>query len=230
MKTNLISKRAFCILGGLSGVVGVVLIFLSFNINAGPPPGASSAELLKFGKQYYASVLWGAWLQAVGPVLIVLFAFSLVHLAGAAQRLSGWMTLFGATTLMTVSLIEITFYISALHTDPPMMPFISLKLISAVQHLYFIVAAPSLFLPLGIVLVGSRILPRFFGYLAFLLAGAFAALGVIFLLTLTLPGKITAFGGVQALWWMAAALTLIARSGTIANSLETKDVAVSHAA
>jgi hypothetical protein len=230
MKTNMISKRAFCILSGLSGVVGVVLIFLSFNINPGPPAGASSAELVKFGQQYYASVLWGAWLQAVGPVLIVLFAFSLVHLAGAAQRLSGWMTLFGATTLMTVSLIEITFYISALHTDPPMMPFISLKLISAVQHLYFIVAAPSLFLPLGIVLVGSRILPRFFGYLAFLLAGAFAALGVIFLLTLTLPGKITAFGGVQALWWLAAALTLIARSGTIANSLETKDVAVSHAA
>jgi len=230
MKTNLISKRSFCIMSGLSGVVGVVLIFLSFSINPGPPPGASSAELVKFGQQYYASVLWGAWLQAVGPVLIVLFAFSLVHLAGATLRLSGWMTFFGSTTLMTVSLIEITFYMSALHPDPPMMPFISLKVISAVQHLYFIVAAPSLFLPLGIVLVCSRILPRLFGYAALLLAAAFAALGVIFLLTLTLPGKVTAFAGVQALWWLAAALTLIARSGTIANSLETKDVAVSHAA
>jgi len=229
MKTNLVSKRAFCILSGLSGVVGVILISLSFNINPGPPPGASSAELLEFGQQYYASILWGAWLQAVGPVLIVLFAFSLVHLAGATDRLSGWMTFFGATTLMTVSLVEITFYISALHLDPPMMPFISLKLISAVQHLYFIVAAPSLFLPLGFVLVCSRILPRLFGYVALLLAAAFAALGVIFLLTLTLPGKVTAFAGVQALWWLTAALVLIARSGTIANSLETKHDAVSHA-
>jgi len=230
MKTNLISNREFCILSGLSGVIGVVLIFLSFNINPGPPPGASSAELVKFGRQYYASILWGAWLQAVGPVLIVLFAFSLVHLAGAAQRLSGWMAFFGATTLMTVSLIEITFYISALHSDPPMMPFISLKVISAVQHLYFIVAAPALFLPLGVVLLNSSILPRLFGYLALLLATAFAALGVIFLLTLTLPAKVTAFAGVQALWWLAAALALIARSRAIANSLDTKDGAFSHAA
>ena len=228
MKTNLNSKRTLCILSGLSGVVGVGLISLSFNINPGPPPGASSAELLKFGQQHYASVLWGAWLQAVGPVLIVLFAFSLVHLAGAMQRLSGWMTFFGATTLMTVSLIEITFYISALHPDPPMMPFISLELISAVQHLYFIVAAPSLFLPLGIVLVGSRILPRLLGYLALLLATAFAAIGLIFLLILTLPAKVTAFAGVQALWWLAAAITVIVRSGTIANSLETRTLAVSH--
>lgn len=155
MSENLISKRAFCILNGLSGIVGVALISLSFDINPGPPPGATSAALMEFGRQHYASILCGAWLQAVGPVLIVLFAFALVHLAGATQRLSGWMTFFGAATLMTVSLIEITFYISALHTDPPMMPFISLKLISAVQQLYFIVAAPALFLPLGIVLLSS---------------------------------------------------------------------------
>lgn len=229
MDSGFISKRSFCVFSGLSGIVGVVLILVSFNINPGPPPGATSTELVKFGQQYYTSVLWGAWLQAVGPVLIVLFAFSLVHLAGATQCLSGWMTFFGAATLMTVSLIEITFYISALHTDPPMMPFISLKLISAVQHLYFIVAAPALFLPLGIVLLSSSILPRLFAYLALLLASAFAALGVIFLLTLTLPVGVTAFAGVQAFWWLAAALTLMVRSGRIANNLETRDVAISHA-
>jgi hypothetical protein len=219
MEKSLVSNRSFGILSGLSGVTGVALIMVSFAINSGPPPGATSAELLKFGQQNYATVLWGAWLQAVGPVLIVLFAFALVHLAGATQRLAGWMTLFGATILMTVSLIEVTFYISALSPDPPMMPSISLKLISAVQHLYFIVAAPTLFLPLGIVLVRSAILPRLFGYLALILATAFAALGVVFLLDLTLPGAVTAFGGVQALWWLAAAITLIIRSGKIPNSV-----------
>jgi len=179
MSENRRSKQSFCILSGISGIVGVMLIAVSFNINPGPPRDATSAELMRFGQQYYASVLWGAWLQAVGPALIVLFAFSLVHLAGATQRLSGWMTFFGAATLMTVSLIEITFYISALHVDPPMM----------------------------------------------LLATAFAALGVIFLLILTLPAAVTAFAGVQALWWLAAALTLIVRSGRIVNNLKAKDVA-----
>jgi hypothetical protein len=227
MDQNLKFKRSFCIFSGLSGVVGVVLLIVSFAINSGPPPGATSAELVKFGHQNYAHILWGAWMQAVGPVLIVLFAFALVHLAGATQRLVGWMTLFGATILMTVSLIEVTFYIGALNPEPVMMPSVSLKLISAVQHLYFIVAAPSLFLPLGIILVGSAILPRLFGYLALILATAFAALAVVFQLRLTLPDAVTAFGGVQALWWLAAAITLILRSGRIPNSLERKEIALS---
>ena len=211
MNKDLDSKRSLCILGGLAGAVGVVLLGLSFAINTGPPPNPTSAELMKFGQDNYAKILWGSWLQAVGPVLIVLFAFSLVHLAGATQRLAGWMTFFGATILMTVSLVEITFYIGALHTDPAVMPYISLALISAVQHLYFIVAAPSLFFPLGIVLLGSAVLPRIFGHLALILAGIFAVLGVTFMLRLILPNYVTAFAGVQALWWFAAAIALISR-------------------
>ena len=218
MSEDLDSKRKICIFSGLAGVIGVVLLGLSFAINAGPPPNATSAELMKFGHDNYTNILWGAWMQAVGPVLIVLFAFSLVHLARATQRLSGWMTFFGATILMTVSLVEITFYISALHADPPTMPYISLVLISAVQHLYFIVAAPSLFLPLGIVLLRSAVLPQLFGYLALALAAVFAALGAGCMLQLTLPGFVLGFAGVQALWWLAAAITLIVRSAALSAS------------
>jgi hypothetical protein len=219
MDHHSISDRRFCMLSGLSGVAGVVLLIISFAINNGPPPDPSSADLVKFGQQHFASILWGAWLQAVGPVLIVLFAFALVHLAGATLHLAGWMTFFGATILMMVSLIEITFYISAMNLDPAIMPSISLRLIYAVQHLYFIVAAPALFLPLGIVLVSSQILPRLFGYLALVLAACFATLGVVFLLHLTLPGPVTAFAAVQALWWVTAAVTLIVRGGKIPNSV-----------
>ena len=225
MDHHSISSRQFCVLSGLSGAVGVVLLIVSFAINNGPPPDPSSAELVKFGQQHFANILWGAWLQAVGPVLIVLFAFALVHLAGATLHLAGWMTFFGATILMTVSLIEITFYISAMNPNPSMMPSISLRLIYAAQHLYFIVAAPTLFLPLGIVLVSSRILPRLFGHLALILAACFATLGVVFLLHLALPGLVTAFAGVQALWWLAAAITLIVRSGEIPNSVNHHVVA-----
>ena len=212
MSEDLDSKRKVCIFSGLGGVIGVVLLGLSFAINTGPPSNATNAELMKFGHDHYANILWGAWMQAVGPVLIVLFAFSLVYLAGATQQLAGWMTFFGATILMTVNLVEITFYISALHADPAMMPYISLVLISAVQHLYFIVAAPSLFLPLGIVLLRSAVLPRPFGYLAIALAALFAALGAGYMLQLTLPAFVVAFAGVQALWWLTAAIALIFRS------------------
>jgi len=220
MDNSFISKRLFCILSGLSGIVGVVLLMLSFGIAVPPPSDATRAELFEFGRRHYAGVLWGAWLQAVGPVFIVLFAFSLVHLAGATRRLAGWMTLFGATVLMTVSLIEITYYISALFPEPELMTSISLRVISAVQHLYFIVAAPALFLPLGIILVGSRILPRVFGYLALVLAGAFAVLGAVFMLRLTLPPSVLASAAVQALWWLAAGITLMVRSASL-SALES---------
>ena len=215
---DLDSKRRFCIFSGLTGVIGVVLLGLSFAINSGPPPNPTNAELIKFGHDNYANILWGAWMQAVGPVLILLFAFSLVQLAGATQRLSGWMTFFGATILMTVSLFEITFYISALHADPATMPYISLVLISAVQHLYFVVAAPSLFLPLSIVLLRSSVLPRLFGYLALALAAIFGALGAAYMLQLTLPAFVLGLAGVQALWWLAAAITLMVRRDRVGQS------------
>lgn len=215
MNNSFVSKRLFSILSGLSCIVGVVLLGVSFGIAVPPPTGATRAELIAFGQQHYAGVLWGAWLQAVGPVFIVLFAFSLVLLADASQRLAGWMTLFGATILMIVSLIEITYYIAALFPEPEMMTSSSLKVISAVQHLYFIVAAPALFLPLGIILVSSQVLPKVFGYLALLLAAAFAVLGAVFMLTLTLPTWVTAFAGVQALWWLAAGVALIIRSASL---------------
>jgi hypothetical protein len=77
-------------------------------------------------------------------------------LGRATERLAGWMTLFGATLLMTVSLIEITCYISALFPDPEMMTSISLRVISAVQHLYFIVGAPAVFCLWGLFLLLPR--------------------------------------------------------------------------
>lgn len=218
MSHDLVSKRMFCLLSGLSCIGGVVLLGASFAVNPGLPAGVSDSAMHAFTQQHFAAELWGAWLQAVGPVFIVLFALALVQLAGAAHRLAGWMTIFGASTLMTVSLIEITFYVSAMFAAPAAMPAISLKLIYAVQHLYFIVAAPALFFPLGLVLLGSRILPRVLGYLALLIAVAFAAAGVSFLMNLTLPDAVTASAAVQPFWWLAAAITLMVRSRTIAQA------------
>jgi hypothetical protein len=60
MNQGLISQRSFCILSGLSGVAGVFLLIVSFAINNGPPPDPSSAELVKFGQQHFATILWGA--------------------------------------------------------------------------------------------------------------------------------------------------------------------------
>ena len=205
------STRLFRILSALSGIAGVIMLITSFSINPGPPANATGAQLIAFGNQYYTSILWGAWLQAVGPVLNVLFALAIVCLAGATTRLAGWMTMFGGAILTMVSLVEIVFYMTTLDRNPATMVLISQDIIHAVQHLYFIVAAPALFLPLGVVILGSRVLPRVFGYLALVLGATFAILGVVSLYSLILPAVVIDFAGLQTLWWLAAALMLIVR-------------------
>ena len=206
------STKLFRLLTAFCGIAGVIMLIISFSINPGPPSNATSAQLTAFGNQYYTSILWGSWLQAVGPLFTVLFAFAIVCLAGATTRLAGWMTMFGGAVLMMVSLMEITFYISALYGNPATMGLISEDLIHAVQHLYFIVAAPALFLPLGVVILGSDVLPRVLGYLALVLGAIFAVLGVVSLYSLILPVVVIAFAGLQTFWWLAAAIMLIVRT------------------
>jgi len=216
MKTVTESRRQTCIVAGVSGCLGIIMLIISFNINPVPPAGANVNQLIAFGVRYHNSILWGAWLQAVAPVFITLFAFALVHLSGAAGRLSGWMVFFALVVLMAVSLIEITFYIAVMFISPPQGVLTSLNTIYAVQHLYFIVAAPSVFITLGIMLLNSYVLSKVFAYTAIALGLAFAALGILFLTTLILPLWVTACGGIQAIWWLAASISLIKRSSKIA--------------
>jgi hypothetical protein len=219
-------SRRGTVWAAVSGLVGTCMIGVSFAINStAPPAGASSAQLAAFGHQHYDALLWGSWLQAVGPALIVVFALAVVVLARATARLAGWMTLFGASTLMTVSVVEIVGYIGTLHTSPATVPGTSLALIYSVQHLYFIVAAPAVWLPLGLVILGSGVLPRILGYLALVIGAVFAVAGVFTLLDLTVPVAVQIFGSVQALWWLAAAGTLLIRARTRSTAGPSGEVA-----
>ena len=211
------SIRLFRILTALCGILGVIMLIPSFLINPGPPPNPTVAQLIAFGNQYHNSILIGAWLQAVSPFLIILFAIAIVHLAGAATRLVGWMTMFGGSILVMTSLVEVTFYLSAVNGNPATTGLISLDLISAVQHVFSMVAAPALFLPLGAVILGSRVLPHAFGYLAFVLAGIFAILGIVALFS-PIQSVVNILASVQGLWWLIAAITLLVSTGKVYNT------------
>ncbi len=125
---------------------------------------------------------------------------------------------------MTVSLTEIVFYLSALNPQPPALALLSNNIGHAVQHLYFVVAAPALFIPLSVVLLGSKILPRIFGWTGLALGLIFASLGLSTITTVVLSPAVNAMAAVQSLWWFAAAIWLMARSRAIASiaaNLET---------
>ncbi|HKO23378.1 MAG TPA: hypothetical protein VJY65_01415 [Chloroflexota bacterium] len=211
------SPRLVRILTALGGILGVVMLLPSFIINPGPPPNPTVAQLSAFGHRYEASIHIGAWLQAVSPVLIILFALALVHQAGATTRLAGWMTIVGGTILVMTSLVEVTLYLSAVNGNPATTGLMSLDLIAAVQHLYSMVVAPAVFLPLGAVLLSSHVLPAPFGYAAFVLAGIFAVLGVVALFSPIQP-VVNVLASLQGVWWLGAAITCLVRAGTAAKS------------
>jgi len=78
---------------------------------------------------------------------------------------------------------------------------------------YWLMLAPALFLPLGIVFLSPQVLRGIFGYVVLPLAVVFAGLGAIFLFTLPLPDAVTVLAGVQGIWLLAAAITLLRRNG-----------------
>ena len=78
---------------------------------------------------------------------------------------------------------------------------------------YWLMLAPVLFLPFGIVLLSPQLLRGNFRYVVLPLTIVFAALGAIFLFTLTLPDAVTVLAGVLAIWLLAAAIKLLARNG-----------------
>jgi hypothetical protein len=98
----------------LSGVAGVALLIAHFQIPAHVPgDNAPPATITQFVLHHYDAVLATAWLQGFGPFPYVLFALGVVSLAGAMTRLAGWVTLFASAVIVTLSLIDAAFTISA---------------------------------------------------------------------------------------------------------------------
>ena len=202
------SKHRFHLLTALCGLLGAGALFLSFYIDQGPPSGSTTAEIIVWAKQNATSVLLGAWFQGTGTLLSVIFAFALVHLTQADNRLSGQIAKMAGIAVLTVSLTEVVCYLSALsgaQQNDPVIVSTCLTLLSAVQHLYFI--APSLLLPLGFVVFGSRVLPQMFSYTAFGIGIGFEILGLV---GLFIPFKIVTIvvPVLAELWILAAAIFL----------------------
>jgi len=149
------------IVAGLCDIFGAIALVSSFIMNPAPPAEFSVSQLRDFAVQHNNGIVFGAWLQGMGSLLLVLFAIALVHLAGATHHFAGWVTLLAGATILMVSLVEITFYLGAVQAAEAgdlTSGTVSNALIKAVQHVFLI--APALLLPLGAVLLGSPILPR----------------------------------------------------------------------
>ena len=197
------------IVAGLCGIFGAIALVSSFVMNPAPPAEFTASQLRDFAIQHHNGIVFGAWLQGMGSLLLVLFAIALVHLAGATHQFAGWVTLLAGATILMVSLVEITFYLGAVQAAEAgdlTSGAVSNALIKAVQHVFLI--APALLLPLGAVLLGAQILPRVFAYVALAIGATLQIFGLVGLFGVLQP-IIDDVLIVQALWFVAAGVVLL---------------------
>ncbi len=205
------SAKAFRILTALCGILGGITLAYSFAANPTPPPTATISQMFAYANQNHDKILIAAWLQGISSLLVVLFILAIVHQAGATQRFAGWITLLSGSALLMTSLVEISFYILAVQAaaiGDAVMGTIAEATILAIHHIFLI--APALLLPLGIVLLGSNVLPRLYGYLAIALGAALQVLGLIGLFNLLQP-VIDNLLIVQNVWLVTAGIVLLFR-------------------
>lgn len=213
------STRLFRTLIALTGFIGVAALMFSFSINPGPPAGATIPQIMAWGKANENLILAGAWFQAFGSLLNVIFILALIHMSDAGQKLSGWITAFAAIVIMGVSLVEVSFYISAIESgvagDMTALS-ISLYLIKAIQHAYVIVPAPTLLIGLGIVLLNARLFPRAFSYI-FIAFGL--VMGILGLIGTFVPmqGIIDSVLAAQEVWFAITAIVLAVNARKVEN-------------
>lgn len=204
-------------LAALCGIVGMILLGVYFLAAPPlPPPDATAAQVASVAIQYHNTWFLGAWIQATGTLLSVVFFIALIHLAGAATRLAGMLTLLGSAVLLAIVLVEGAFTIDLAqaaangHLETALTSY---DLMGVFIHIYPFAPAPLIFLSLGAVLLGSRVLPRGFGYVAVALGAAFEIVGFAGLFTTPILTLVVL--GLEALWIIAAAITLMVRAGPL---------------
>lgn len=205
------------ILLAMCGILGTVLLGLYFGVGfsvglAQMPLDSTAAQIVSIGREYRNLWFLGTWLQATGSLLSVVFFLALVQRANRVTSLAGLLTITGCAVLLAVVLVEGVFTIDlaqAAVSGHPTTSLASFDIMSVFTYVYPIVPAPVIFLALGTILLRSYLLPRVFGYLAFSLGIAFAIVGFIGLFTTSL--LTIAVLSLQALWVLAAAITLLVR-------------------
>lgn len=218
------SLRLSYILIALSGILGVILLGTYFGVGFSVgltqlSSSATMAQVVRLGIQYHNLWLLGAWLQATGSLLCVVFFLALVQKTGGTAQLAGMLTMVGASILLAVVLIEGVFTMDlaqAAVDGHQITALTSFDIMTVFTYIYPIAPAPLIFLPLGTILLRSPLLPRVFGYLALALGCAFAIVGLVGLFTTSLITLIVL--SLQSLWILAAAITLLVRARTISGA------------
>jgi len=180
------SNRSFLIPIAISGIIGQCFLSIYFSGILVPKDLstalASVTQLRDLVTKHRPAIFLDAWLMGIGSFLSVIFYIGLVYIAGAIIRFSGLLAIIASAVMLAVALVDVTFMVEAAnaailgHADTTKVAFDFIAGGGEAFDFTFIFGpAPVLITSIGIVLLGTDIIPRFFGYAAI-------AVGIMFFL------------------------------------------------
>jgi hypothetical protein len=197
---------------GVAGPIALTVYFAAPALTNWPYAGASAAHLTAYANSHQTLFFAGAWFQATGTLLSIIFFLAIVELAGAATRLPGLVVIVASAALLGLVLVEAALLmevpLAAANGDAATV-VTTFDLSNGVFARVFPMApASAAYVGLGVVILGSHVLHRWFGYVAVGLGLAFELTGIIALFTLVGVILAIVLSVVQELWIIAAAVAL----------------------
>jgi hypothetical protein len=206
------TSRRIAGLCGIAGPIALTVYFAAPAVTNWPYAGASAAHLTAYANTHKTLFFAGAWFQATGTLLSIVFFLAIVQLAGAATRLSGLLVIVASAALLGLVLVEAALLmevpLAAANGDTATV-VTTFDLSNGVFARVFPLApASAAYVGLGAVILGSSVLHRWFGYVAVGLGLAFEVAGIVALFTIVGLVLAIILSVVQELWIIAAAVAL----------------------
>ena len=209
------TDRSLSKFGMACGIIGPILLTFYFATPAfvsWPSAGTPPDQLMQYAKTHEAVFYLGAWLQATGALLCVVFFLVLVQLAGAQRYLAGLFTIVAVALLLTVVVIEAAMLVAvpfgAASNDTATVATTFALSNGVFVRVFSLAPAPAVFAGLAAVLFRSRVLPMGFAWAALVVAALFEVAGIAAIVATA--GLILAIvmSIAQELWIIAAAVGL----------------------
>jgi hypothetical protein len=204
--------RTLAAVCGFAGPIFLAIYFAAPAFSNWPYAGATAGQLTSYALSHQTLFYAGAWFQVTGTLLCVIFFLAILQLAGSTTRLTGLLVVVASTTLLGLVLVEAALLVAvpmAAASGDTATVVTTFDLSNGVFVRVFPLAPASVsFIALGVVILGSGVFHRWFGFgamglgIAFELAGIVAVLssaGLILTIVLSVG---------QELWILAAAIAL----------------------
>jgi hypothetical protein len=203
---------------GIAGPVALTIYFVAPAFANWPYAGAPTEDLIGYASTHAILFFAGAWFQATGALLSVLFFLVLRQLSSARDDLAGTVVSVAAALLLAVVLVEAALLVAvpvgAAAGDAATVTTTFTLSNGVFARVFPLAPAPLIFGGLGVLLLRGDVLPRAFAVTALGLAILFELAGIAAIFSTAGLIFAVAMSILQEIWIVAAAVALWRTSRT----------------